>query len=337
MAFALCFVGMGRLVDLVLAGLMRPRVRRVRRWSFVATVPVSLLVAHVYGVHEGVAVIAARLAVSGAVAIAAWRLGGERGEALRDLLMHPRLRAFGRAELDVVTGLPRLLLAYLARAAGADCVGGERAIRVGRAARADRAGLAYTRGTFGLALALAFTPVIVSEAVVAHLLLRGSWVAWVSSGLHAYMLLWLWSLALGPRCYPHRVGPRTAVLRAGPMYRVLVPRPAILSASVHRERLAGAHGLLQRDGNAVLLPVRGRVEVWLELAEPVRVQRPLHEPLYARRLAVASDEPEHLIEQLLAPVPQTHATRDLHAVDGGLGLLAAFDLAGLLRDGAQPG
>lgn len=88
---------------------LRPRVRRVRRWSFVATVPLSLLVAHIYGVHEGIAVVAARLALSASVAIAAWRLGGDRGDALRDLLMHPRLRAFGRAELDILTALPRLL------------------------------------------------------------------------------------------------------------------------------------------------------------------------------------------------------------------------------------
>ncbi len=45
------------------------------------------------------------------VAVVAWRLGGERGEALRDLLMHPRGRAFARAELDMLTALPRLLLA----------------------------------------------------------------------------------------------------------------------------------------------------------------------------------------------------------------------------------
>ncbi|MGI8902251.1 MAG: hypothetical protein ACR2IP_00975 [Solirubrobacteraceae bacterium] len=314
---------MGRLADLVIEWLMRPRVRRARRWSFVATVPVSLLVAHVYGVHEGVAVVAARLALSGSVAIAAWRLGGDRGEALRDLLMHPRLRAFGRAEFDIVTALPRLLLAHVLNAR--------------RGGGSGRAGLRYTRGTFGLALALAFTPVVVSEALVAHLLLGGGPEAWVSTALHAYMLIWMWSFALGPRCYPHRIGARTAVLRAGPMYRVLVPRSAILSATEHRERLTGRHGLLERDGDAVMLPVRGRVEVWLELSEPVRVQRPLHEPLYACRLAVASDDPQALIEQLLAPVPRARPTRDLHAVDAGLGLLAAFDLAGLARDAAQPG
>ncbi len=107
-------VAMGRLCDTLIEWLMRPRVRRVRRWSFVATVPLSLLVAHIYGVHEGIAVVAARLALSASVAIAAWRLGGDRGDALCDLLMHPRLRAFGRAELDILTALPRLLLTGVA-------------------------------------------------------------------------------------------------------------------------------------------------------------------------------------------------------------------------------
>ena len=73
---------MGRLLDRLIEWLMRPRVRRIRRWSFVATVPVGLLVAHVDGLHEGVAVIAARLGISGSVAILAWRVGGDRGDAL---------------------------------------------------------------------------------------------------------------------------------------------------------------------------------------------------------------------------------------------------------------
>jgi hypothetical protein len=295
---------------------MRPGVRRVRRWSFVATVPIGVLVAHVYGTHEGVAVVAARLGLSGSVAVVAWRLGGERGDAVRDLLMHPRLRAFGRAEFDVLTALPRLLLA--------------------QAARRRQAGVTYAHGTFGLALALAFTPVIVSEALVAHLLVGGGWVAWVLDGMHAYMLIWLWGFALGALSYPHRVGPQAAVLRAGPMYRVRVPRSAIVSAREHRERMPTGRGLVQRDG-AVLLPVRGRVEVWLELSESVRVQRPLHEPLDTRTLAVASDDPVRLIEQLLAPVGEARATHDEYAIDAGFGLLAAFDVASLARDAAQPG
>ncbi len=115
---------------------MRPRVRRIRRWSFVATLPGALLVAHLYGAHHGVAVVAGRM-------------------------------------------------------------------------------------------------------------------AWVVTALHAYTLVWLWGFALGLRAYPHRVGARTAVLRAGPMYRVLVPRSTI-AATADRERVPGERGLVERDG-AVLL------------------------------------------------------------------------------------
>jgi hypothetical protein len=44
---------MSRPADRLIAWLMRPRVRRVRRWSFVVTVPVAFVVAHVYGLTKG--------------------------------------------------------------------------------------------------------------------------------------------------------------------------------------------------------------------------------------------------------------------------------------------
>jgi hypothetical protein len=301
-----------RLADSVIAWLMRPRVRRVRRWSFLVTVPVALVVGHVYGVHQGLLVIAVRAALWSLVAVVAWRLRDERGEALRDLLMHPRGRAFARAEFDILSALPRLIVTV--------------------AGRRRTAGMSYDRGTFGLALALAFTPVVVAEAAALHLLLRGGVVAWIATALHAYALLWLWGFFLGPRAYPHRVGARTAVLRAGPMYRVQLPLSAITSAVARTERVSGPNALTERDGG-VLLAARGRVDVWLELAEPVKVQRPLHEPLAARRLAVASDDPDVLVAQLLG----RRTARRTPGVEDGLGLLGGLDLVGLGRDVLQPG
>jgi hypothetical protein len=304
---------MPRLFDILVDWLMRPRIRRVRRWSFVATLPFGLLIAHLHGVQEGAAVVAARMALTALLALVAWRVGGERGDALRDLLMHPRGRAFARAEFDILTALPRLLLVHLA-------TGG------------DTARLTYARGTFGFALAFALTPMVVSEALVVHLLLGGGIVAWALTALHGYMLIWLWGFALGPQAYPHRIGARTVVLRAGPMHRVRVPRSAILAATARRERVPGERGLVQRDGD-VLLPVRGRVDVALELSAPVRVQRPLHEPLLTSRLAIASDDPDALVERLLAPVIATKPNRPLHAGIPAFGLL---DVAGVARDAAQP-
>jgi hypothetical protein len=305
---------MTRGLDLLLDWLMKPRIRRVRRWSFAVTVPVAAVVAHVFGVQHGALVLVVRIALWAAVALVAWRLGGPRGEALRDLLMHPRVRAFARAEADVITAVPRLLVA--------------------RCMRRGQAGGAYHRGSFGVAVGLAFTPAVLAEAVVVHLLLYGSWVAWAMTGLHAYMLLWLWGYALGPRAFPHRIGARTAVLRNGPMYRVCVPMSAIVAADARTERIGDKRGLTERDG-VVLLPARGRVDVWLQLAEPVRIQRPLHEPVHTRRLAVASDDPERLAERLLAPSAAAHGRRRA-GLGLGLGLLGALEAAGVVRDAAQP-
>ena len=304
---------MARLFGALMDWLMRPRIRRVRRWSFVITIPVALLVGHVFGFQQGTLVVAVRAAFWGGLVVAAWRLGGARGEALRDLLMHPRGRAFARAELDTLTALPRLLAA--------------------RVVRRGHAGTTYARGTFGLALGLAFTPVVLAEGAVFHLLLGDSWVAWVLIALHAYALIWLWGLALGPRAFPHRIGTRSVVLRNGPMYRVRVAPPTIASATARTERVGDGKAIAERDG-VVLLSARGRVDVWLEFTEPVQVQRPLHEPLATRRLAIASDEPDQLVTLLAAAVGRP--ARDDRTAHAGLGLLSAFDVAGLVRDAAQP-
>lgn len=150
---------MTRWFDKLIGWLMRPRVRCVRRWSFVATLPLGLLIAHLHGVQEG-------------------------------------------------------------------------------------AGLTYARGTFGLALGFAFTPVVISEAVAMHLLLGGGVVC--SPPCTATCWIWLWGLAVGPRACPHRIGEHAALLRAGPMYRVVVPRGAILTATPRRERIPGERGLVER-------------------------------------------------------------------------------------------
>ena len=305
-----------RRLDALVAWLMRPRVRRARRWSFLLTLPASLAVAHLYGVQHGALVLGGRLLFWLLVVAAAWRLGGERGEAVRDVLMHPRIRAFCRAELDVLTALPRLL-----------------AVRAGgRAAPGAR----YDRGTFGAALAFAFTPAVLAEAVALHLLAGGGWIAWVLTAAHGYSLVWLWGFALGPRAYPHRLSARDALFRAGPLYRVRVPRAVVVGAAVRRERLRSSErGAVERDG-ALLLPVRGRVDVWLELAEPVRVQRALGEPLPTRRLAVASDDPEGLVAALLAAAVVGAGDRPAAAGRRVLGVPAALELAGLARDAVQP-
>ena len=299
--------------DRALGWLMRPRIRLVRRWTFVVTVPVAVAVGQIWGVEHGVLVLVLRFGLWALVAAVVWRIGGERGEAVRDLLMHPRVRALARAEADVLPALPRLAVAA--------------------ASRARVPGASYHRGTFGLALAAGLTPVIAAEGAVFHLLLDGSWAAWVFTAVHAYALVWLWGYALGPHAFPHRIGGRSAVLRAGALYRARIPLAAVAGATARTVRLAGDGGLVERDG-AVLLPARGRVDVWLDLAEPVAVQRPLGDAVFTRRLAIASDAPEDLVERLLARAGEDERDRDDACVRGGLRL--GIELLGVARDATQP-
>jgi hypothetical protein len=78
------------------------RGRRLRRWSFLITPPAAVAVASIAGLASSVALVTLRIALSLLVVAVAWRIGGERGEAVRDLLMHPMARRFLRVELRVV-------------------------------------------------------------------------------------------------------------------------------------------------------------------------------------------------------------------------------------------
>lgn len=174
------------------------------------TIPVAAVLVATGDAQTGAAVIVVRLALYVAIAMLAWRLPGERADALRDVLMHPRVRAFLRAERDVILTLPLL--------AG-------RTLRARRSPRAFR----YSRRGHQPAVALAFTPVVIAEAVPLYLLLPGEWVLAhaVSAAVHAYALLWLWAWALGPRAWPHSVRGDALLVRNGPFYRACVPLAAI--------------------------------------------------------------------------------------------------------------
>ncbi|MEA2322947.1 MAG: hypothetical protein QOD81_2797 [Solirubrobacteraceae bacterium] len=292
--------------------LLRPRVRRIRRWSFVVTLPAAVLMATVAGVQGGALVIGARMGLWLAVALAAWRLGGERGEAVRDLLMHPRARALLRTEVDVTLALPRLALARL------------------RAAPPPA--LRYSRGDFGPPMALALTPAVLAEEVAVHLLVPSGWVAVhvVSALLHGYALVWLVGWGLGSRAYPHALRRGVLTVRNGPFHRADLPLHAVTAATARRQRVGGEAGLVLRDG-AALLPARGRVDVWLELDGPVMVRRPLSDPVAVHRIALASDDPEALARLVLDARPSPAA--DTGRVPRALGVLDAGDL---LHHALQP-
>ena len=152
----------------------------------------------------------------------------------------------------------------------------------------------------------------------------------VSAVLHAYTVVWL--LELGPRRArlraPARRGrPDRAQRRAVPRER---PAGAVTAVTARRERVPGEAGLVLRDG-AALLPARGRVDLWLELDEPVTVLRPASEPVHVRRLAIASDEPAELARMLLEPAPRPQP-EPAHM----LGALPAGFAADALREALQP-
>ena len=305
------------LLDRLLAFLLRPRIRRLRRWAFVVTLPTAALVAWRVDLDLGVGplgVIALRLVLALALALVASRLAGERREAILDVVMHPRARAFFRAELDVLLAVPRLVLTRLV---------------------SPPAALRYTSGHHGTAVALAFAPTIAAEALAAFLLIPPSWVTIhvASIALHVYGLLWLIGWALGPAAYPHRVGRGVLTARNGPLYRVRLPLDAIVAATARRERVPGDRGLLV-EGEVALLSARGRVDLWLELDREVSVQRPLGQAVTVRRLGLASDDPDTLARLLVAPARRdsTEARRD-----GFGGVIGALDLAGLAREATQPG
>jgi hypothetical protein len=287
--------------------LLHPRFARVRRWSFVLTLPVAVAVGHATGYRGGVAVVAARFALWVAIAVYAWRLPGERGDALRDLLMHPRVRALLRAERDVVLTLPRMLLR-----------------------RAPAAALRYQRGDQRLPVALALIVPLAAEGAVEHLLLPHGWVEVqiALAAAHVYMLLWLLAWGLGPRAWPHALNRGRLTVRGGPLYRAEVPLAVVSAVTACRRRVPAELGLVI-DGDRATLPSRGRVDVRIELAEPVRMLRVLGEPVDVRVLELASDDPDALVSAIRRGALEPGGARRSGAVGG-------FELAGPAAELAYP-
>ena len=284
-----------------------PRGRRLRRWSFVLTLPAALASALVLGLGTGLALLAARVALWLAILLLAWRVGGERGEAVRDLLMHPKVRRYARLELRVL-GAPVLALGRLLRPA--------------RRGRDDE--FAYHRGGENAAIALALTPPVLAEAAAFQLLLPAGWF-WAhvaAAALHAYMLVWLFALAAGPRLRPHRLQREHLVVRSGLLHAAIVPLNAVTAVEIDRRRV-GERATLVVDGEAALLPSRRRVDLWLELAHDVRVTRPVGEPVFVRRLGIAADDPQRLAACLRADRP-SQAAQPARRRRGGAPALAGL-------------
>lgn len=158
------------------------------------------------------------------------------------------------------------------------------------------------RGGDELAIAFAATPAVLTEAAVVHLLLPAGWL-WVHLAwavMHLYMLAWVFAWALGPRLRPHRLEGGALLAHGGLLYGALVPLHAISGIEVARRRLP-EHTPFVLEGVTALLPARRRVDLWLDLSEPIVVTRPLGEPVRVRRLGLAADDPNALCAALRSP------------------------------------
>lgn len=314
-----------RLFDAVLGFLLRPRVRRVRRWSFLVTLPAGFVVGRSLGLDLGDGALLGAVgavidvAVVAGVALAGARLlGKERSDALLDLLMHPVVRRLIVGEMRMLSTLPVALARRL------------------RTPRGET--FACHRGSHELGFAIALLPAMLAEGVVVHLLLPDAWF-WpqvVLASLHVYGVVMLLSWAAGERTHPHRLRDGMLELRGGQLYRVRVPASQVAGVEAARRRDGQRTGLVLGDpvqpdgqrtshvagGTPARLAVSGRTDLLLHFAGPVVLERPLGDPLELTELAIAVDDPARFVaavESARVAVPE-----DRPAL---LGWLAPADLA----------
>ena len=280
-----------RLFDRCLGVLLRPAVRRTRRWSFVVTLPAGLAAGHWAGLRPSLEhgllvaglVVVLDVAVVCAVALLGARLlGRERRDALLDLVMHPVARRAVVGELRVFAVYVRAL-----------------------ARRAPRPGVrrfSYHRGSMFLGASIALLPPMAAEAAVVHLLLPADWVVVkiVLLGLSSHGAVMLVGLALAERVHPHEVDGDTLRLRGATRYRASIALSNITAVEQRRERADRPSGLFL-DGDTARLVARGRTDLVLMLTEPVLIERPLGEPVTVTQLAFAADDPAALVAALADP------------------------------------
>ncbi len=307
-----------RLFDRLLGFLLRPRIRRIRRWSFLVTLPAGFVVGRALGFELGDGLLLGALAalldltVVVAAAVAGGRLlGPERRDALLDLLMHPVARRAMAGEARVVATIPLALW------------------RRRRPPRGER--FAYHRGSQDLAFAIALLPALLAEGVAVHLLLPDDWL-WAriaAAAVHLYGIVMLLSYAAGTRTTPHRLRDGVLDLRSGPLYRARVAAADVVSVAVERRRGGGRTGLLLRDGRA-RLATDGRTDVVLRFAAPVAVERPLGDPVAVTELEVAVDDPERFVAALRAAAATPRAPVAERGTRELLGWLTPGELAAAL-------
>ena len=292
-----------RVFDTTFGFLLRPHVRRVRRWSFLVTVPAGVLVARELridpgeGLLAGAAIAALEALLFVCVLAAGGRLlGRERRDALLDLLMHPVVRRAVVGEARMLATFPRLLW-HRVRLPPGDA-------------------FSYHRGSNELGLAIALLPAALAEGAAVHLLLPDGWV-WpqvVLAVLHVYAMLMLLAWAVGERTEPHRLHDGVLHVRAGQLLRADVPLADIARIELQTRREGQRTGFI-RDvvPQSARLAVGGRTDVVLHLRRPVLVERPLADPAAVTLLSIRVDEAARLAHAVQAhrrsPVERRHDGR----------------------------
>jgi len=307
-----------RLFDAVLGFLLRPRARRIRRWSFLVTVPLGFFAGRALGLDLGDGVLLGTavaildvLVLLGVAVAGAHLLGRERRDALLDLLMHPVARRLVLAEARMLLTFPRALMRRVRPPVGAT--------------------FAYHRGTYELGFALALVPAMLAEGAAVHLLLPDSWF-WpklVLATLHGYGILMLLGWAAAPRTEPHRLHDGVLELRSGHLYRARIALDGIAAIDVQRRRQGSRTGLVLGDGATARLAISGRTDVVLRLEAPVEVERPFGDPFAVTQIMVAVDDPERLVSAVRAAQAVPSTVED-HRRFGLLAWLAPADLADAL-------
>ena len=267
-------------LDPVLDWFMRPRVRRVARWSFLVTLPLCALLISLRGVDAVLVIFALEFAAFMVVLVVAARLGGERGQVILDLVMHPAIRRLMRSEAVIVLTLPRALL------------------RLARRRRSDDE-YAYAKRDVELPLAVALIPAFATELVLVHLLVPDSlgWLRLALLVLSLYGVLWILGWALGLHVFPHRLRDDVLELRLGSLYRATIPLDSIVTLRRERSK-SGTRTRLDAHDGAAALWVGGRVDLHVTIDRPVLVERPLGEPLEVTSISFAADDAPRLATRL---------------------------------------
>ena len=175
-----------------------------------------------------------------------------------------------------------------------------------------------------------------AEGTAVHLLLPADWF-WpkvIVGVLHLYGVAMLVSWAVSQRTQPHRLHAGRLELRVGQTYRAGVATAGIASAKVTRRR-DGARTGLDLTGETPRLAVAGRTDVLLRFTEPLRVDRPLGDPVTVTELAVAADDPERLVRAITGLAERIAAPGGA-ALAGARGLVAPRRPLGGADLGAAP-